>query len=433
MLNENVQPSTIGGIKRHAKQLKKANSISHHEALDIAARSASFENFAHARNLLKNSNVIKSGNQLFFTVYWYDRKSDKYKVGREVLEIKLSMPLLEIATKSELKKSNGLGRFRLASPDHFVCDHVSRSQEAARNIICKAVRALRFIEATGLKPSSDYKAAYPNRDYNNKLPKTDHSTDWYDPDTGQFILIDEPYVDPVVDGERAVWAKKHNWHLQPSKWSGMYYPGMSNMFVSTDASTGYDFKGLMAKIDSMPYPVTAENWTGISSKGHDTFFSPLSVTPQDKKRAVAKGTMYRVSSSKTLPMRSWDSPYNERRPNAVMSVESHLIVARLIKAVGQSPAKPSAVNTRLSSIKSELEHWFFSEHERNVTDKFDLFYYGSIDRNDPFVLRAHSSKGVISLLQELREMLLISYVDCEPLRRMIGKLDTSIKFTSKLL
>ena len=105
MLNENVQPSTIGGIKRHAKQIKKANGVAHHEALDIAARNASFENFSHARNLLQTSNFTKSDCQLFFTVYWYDRKN--YKAGREVLEIELSRPLLNIATKSELKNSNG--------------------------------------------------------------------------------------------------------------------------------------------------------------------------------------------------------------------------------------------------------------------------------------------------------------------------------------
>ena len=430
MLNENIQPSTIGGIKRHAKQIKKANGVPHHKALDIAAQSASFENFAHARNLLQSSIASKSECNLFFTVYWYNRKSNI--AGREVLEIELSMPLLEIATKNELRNSS-IGWFRLVSPDHLVNDHVSHSQKDARNKICESVRVLRFIEATGLKPSSDYKAAYPNRDHKNRLPKADHSTDWYDPHTGQFILVDEPYLDPVVDGERAAWAKNHNWHLQVSKWPGMYYPGKSNMFVSTDASTGYDFKGLMAKIDSIPYPVTAENWIGISSQGHDTFFSPLSITPQDKKRAVAKGAIFRISSSKTLPMRSWDAPYNERRPNAVMSIESHQLAARLIKAVGQSTAKHSAVNTRLSYIRSKLEDWFFSEHDSSVTANFDLFYYGSIDRNDPFVLQAHSSKGVINLLQELRNMLLDVYVDCEPLRRMIRKLDTSIKFTSKLL
>ena len=90
MLNENVQPSTIGGIKRHAKQLKKANEVPHHEALDLAARNASYENFAHARNQIQSLNSTNSGYQLFFTVYWSDRNSDKYKAGREVLEIKLS-------------------------------------------------------------------------------------------------------------------------------------------------------------------------------------------------------------------------------------------------------------------------------------------------------------------------------------------------------
>ena len=265
------------------------------------------------------------------------------------------------------------------------------------------------------------------------MPQTDHATDWYDPKTGQFILIDEPYLDPVVDGDRAAWAKKHNWHLQASKWQGMYYPEETTMFVATNASTGYDFEGLMAKIDGLPYPVTAEDWSGLSSKGHDTFFSPLAVTAQDKKRAVAKGTIYRVSSSKTVPMRSWDSPYNERRPNAVMSIEDHQLAARLIKAVEQSSAKPWAVNTRLLSIKSNLEDWFFSEYSRSITDKFDLFYYGDIDMDDPLVLKADSSKGVITLLQELKDMLLASYVDCAPLRSMIRKIDTSIKLSSKPL
>ena len=46
MLNETIRPSTIGGIKRLAKQIKKAKSVPHHEALDIAARNAFFENFA---------------------------------------------------------------------------------------------------------------------------------------------------------------------------------------------------------------------------------------------------------------------------------------------------------------------------------------------------------------------------------------------------
>ncbi|KZW99006.1 hypothetical protein JL49_20130 [Pseudoalteromonas luteoviolacea] len=431
MLDKNTYPSTIGGIKRQAKQLKKSLKVPHYEALNLAAREASFENFSHARKLLKNTNTKNSAHRLFFTVYWYDGK--RLNSGREVLEIELSRPLLEIATKRELSHSYALGQFRLASPDLFVDDHLSHSQEEAINKICKAVRVLRFMEATGLKPNDDGDNTYPEEDHINKLPNADHSTSWRDPDLGQFILIDEPYLSPTVEGKRAAWAKEHNWYLQASKWAGMYYPGYSSMFVATDASTGYDFISLMTKIDNIPPPVTIESWAGISSKGHDTFYSPLSVTHQDKKRAVAKSTIFREPSNKTQPMRSWGSPYNERRPNATMSIESHQRAARLIKAIQHSSAKASGVSKRLSLIKSKLEDWFFSEYDRSITDKFELFYYGSIDKSDPFLLRANSPKGVVSLLQELKGLLLETYVDCEPLRKMIGKLDTSIKFASKLL
>ena len=260
MLNNSIHPSTLGGIKRLAKQIKKTKNITYLKALDIAAQSASFQNYTHARNQLPISlKTSKSSHKVFFTVYWYDQKD--YSTGREVLEIELSAPLLDLLTKDELRKSNGLEKFRLASPDHLVNDYVGYSQSEARNTICKAARTLMFVEATGLKPSSDSDAAYPNGDYKNKLPETDHSTDWYDPDTGQFILIDEPYLKPIVEGERAEWARKHNWLLQASMWPGMYFPGETSMFVATDASTGYDFEGLMAKIDSISSPVTAANWT----------------------------------------------------------------------------------------------------------------------------------------------------------------------------
>ena len=131
-------------------------------------------------------------------------------------------------------------------------------------------------------------------------------------------------------------------------------------------------------------------------------------------------------------MVSWGSSHNERRPNAVMPIESHQFVARLIKAIEQSAAKPIDVNRRLSSIKSKLEDWFFSEYEQDITDTFELFYYSGIDDDDPLVLQASSSKGVIHLLQALKIRLSESYVDCEPLRKMMGKIDTSIKLTSSL-
>ena len=430
MLNENIQPSSLDGIKRFAKQLKKAKGLPHHEALDVAAKVASFENYAHARRQLQDrpDTAAKEG-QLFLTVYWYDR--NYFSIGRETLEIEISKPLHEIATKSELKIVRGLGWFRLAARDHLVNDDVIPSQEVARKAICKAVRALRFMEATGLKPSRDSYAAYPKRDHNNKLPKSDHSTDWYDPETGQFILIDEPYLAATVESNRVAWAKKHNWHLQASKWPGMYYPHDCSLFVATDASTKYDFQNLMSKIDALPEPITEDVWDGVSVKGHDTFVSPQAKSSKDKRRAKAKGTVWRLSSKKTVPMQL-QSPFNDRRPNAIMPIAAHQNVARMIKAVLQSGQKQWAVNTRLSSIRSKLEDWFFAERSREETDKYDLFYYGGISDDDPYVLKARTVKGNIELLNDIKRALQQAYVDCEPLRIMTKKIDTSIDIVSKL-
>jgi len=412
-------------------QYLAAKSLEPHEALNIAAQTASFQNYTHARKNLANSNLNNSEHQVFFTVYWYDRKNHSY--GREVLEVELSKPLTEIGTKQELSNTHSLMRFRLAHDDHFVCDEVSYDQSGAQHIICKAVRVLRFMEASGLKSSKDYDAAYPLRDRDNKLPCSDHSTQWFDPTTGQFILIDEPYLPPKVTGDRAKWAKEYNWHLHASKWGGMYVPGESSMFICTDASGDFDIKSLIEKIDKLPSPMTIEHWNGHSMEGHDTFISPLASTNHDKKRAVAKGTIYRGPSNKTIPMGKWGSASNERRPNAVMSVESHQLAARLIKAVENSTAKPSSVNGRLSSIKSKLEDWLFLEHSLAVTNKLDLFYYGGIDSEDPLLAKAESTAGVISLLQSVKDLLSNAYIDCEPLRKILKKLDTSIGLASKTL
>lgn len=426
---DDIHPTTVGGIKRFAKQIKKEQNIPHHQALDIAAQAASFENFRHASNVLSMTGLTSSGHSLFFVAYWSDR--EKKQSGREVVEINLSVPLLTIASKHEFQRTHRLFMFRLASPDLFVKDDVSDNQESARNAICHAVRVLSFMEVTGLKSSKD--GAYPNGDFDNRLPDTDHATDWYDPKNGQLILVDEPYSRAVVSRDREEWAAEHGWHVEASKWEGMYYPGMATMFVATDASTGYDIDGLMKKIDSLPYPLTSENWTGDSSHGLETFYSPLCISDNDKKRAVAKGTIYRFPSRKTLPMRSWDSSDNERRPNAVMSIESHKHAARLINAILYSGVIPDGVYMRISPVKSKLEDWCYLEHDSSTLNAHEPIYYGRRRSDGSEEPLAKNSEDVLSILQQLKGLLLDSYIDCAPLRKMVSKIDASINLTTKRL
>lgn len=45
-------PSTLEGIKRLAKSIKKEKGIQHSDALNEAAKVAGYENFRHAQNKL---------------------------------------------------------------------------------------------------------------------------------------------------------------------------------------------------------------------------------------------------------------------------------------------------------------------------------------------------------------------------------------------
>ncbi len=68
-----------------------------------------------------------------------------------------------------------------------------------------------------------------------------------------------------------------------------------------------------------------------------------------------------------------------------------------------------------------LENWFFAEHEKEVTDKYDLFYYGGVERNDPLVLKSNTTQGVVCLLNDLKALLLNAYIDCAPLKKTLAR------------
>lgn len=51
-MNKVIRPTTIEGIKRYAKAIKKAQGIQHAKALDAASQAAGFDNYQHALRAL---------------------------------------------------------------------------------------------------------------------------------------------------------------------------------------------------------------------------------------------------------------------------------------------------------------------------------------------------------------------------------------------
>lgn len=425
MSNYEVHPTTINGIKRLASKIKKKELVKHTEALDRAAKSANFSNYRHALRALPMIVDTVGKHCLFLTVYW--RSADSGAVGRETLELTLSKPILEICSKPDLKRVQGFTHMRMVASDHFVCDFVADSQNYARTVICKAVCALRFMEYTGLRPFRDRRRNYPGDLPKERLPGTDHATDWIEPESGQFILIDEPYGGGTNDEARQEWARQHGWRLSKSAWPGMYFPYECSLYVGTDVSRGFNFERLMQKIDTIPAPIMPEPWLGESAATLDVFVSPAARTPQDRRRARSKGTIMPVRSATTAPYRMVFGS-TERRPLGSMSITQHAEAGRLIALVLKSQRRFSRVYRYLDSVRTTLENWLGCEVSRKQLDGPAFFnvYFGKEDIEERQDGAPPTSEILLEILSELRELLISSYPNCAPLRAQIGRIDAAV-------
>ncbi len=431
MLKGDVRPSTLEGVKRLATQIGKERGIKHAIALDLAARAANCANYTHARRTLPTRGTRHEQHYVLLTIYWYDSKT--HDIGRETYRMELPKPILEICSKADLKRVSGFGWLRMVAPDHFVSDSLAQSQLSARSIIGRAERSLRFMQHTGLRPSRDSKGAYPDRTQDTKLPGTDHATDWYDPASGQFILVDEPYSKVPDDPERMAWAKQHGWHLRMSTWPGMYNPYRCGLYVATDGRAQFDFDALMAKIDAIPAPAVGDDWVCESVPSHEVFVSPAARSEQDRRRARSKGTVMPMATDTTIP-------YNgmlggaRRRPSGAMGVPGHIEMGRILKAVLHSKHRPWGAYQRIDSVRSTLEDWMAREignKELAGPEFFDVYYHDA-DSEGPYAEAAQSRGGLVRILRELKSMLRGAYPDCAPLRQQLHKIDMAVSLIERM-
>lgn len=430
MLNGELRPSTLEGVKSLAAQIKKQQGIQHASALDLAARAARCENFTHAIRVLPSTQQPKQVNRVFLTVYWTD---DSYRGGRETLQIELSKPVLDICPKGDLHRVRGFGSMRMVAEDHFVCDMLAGSRDNAQERICKAVRSLRFMEHTGLRPAKSNRGRYPDRTQSSGLPGTDHATDWLDPETGQFVLIDEPYRRATESVERANWAQTHNWHLQKSNWPGMYYPYSCEMHVATRVTKHFDFAALMEKIEAIPAPLIQTEWSGDSALNHEVFVSPAARTLQDRRRARSKGTIMPIASNTTLPYATMFGG-KRRRPAGSMTIAEHVEVGQLIKSLLASSSRPWSVYTRMDSLRSTLEDWMAREIREGELDGPEFFdvYYHELEDGNPYTERASTAVGMVTIIGLIEDKLRNAYPDCAPLRHALNKLAISRRHVQRM-
>lgn len=283
MLSSTVRPSTLDGIKRLAKSIKRDQHCNHSTALNIAAQQAGFSNFKHAQNSIKPSVktiALQSTHCIFISMSWWDKQSNIR--GCELLNVPLSRPLQSLISPSHLGLHKDLYHFRQDAHDHLDSTKCAAGQDDAREYICTAARVIQFIDATDLRPSKSHSRVYPRSNSNNRIPKQDHYTSWYHPETKTYILADEPYgpaVQSLSDIEaRTAWAIKHEFVLVKSLWQGMYNPsGNSELYLAAPKSQANLIDKIVHALNLLPTPYLVENWQGKSLDSISDFNSPSTV------------------------------------------------------------------------------------------------------------------------------------------------------------
>lgn len=216
MNTASIKPLTVNGIKQLAKKISREHNITHTDALNLASRQAGYENFVHAKRQLPVANATR-GFPVYISVHWFTRRARKddqtpngLRHGRELLCVHLSRPLPEIVAKHLVSHARGLYGFRMEYIDHLEHRTNVDSQEAARDRLLKAERSLRFMEATGLQPVSTKKFASISRVLT-EMPERDHDSDWFDPVSGTYVCLDEPYAAAVkgMEAKRAHWLESN--------------------------------------------------------------------------------------------------------------------------------------------------------------------------------------------------------------------------------
>lgn len=357
-----IRPSTISGIKQLAKRVCREDSIPLHVAQDKAARVGGFQNYTHARRTLGVAALTATPKHVtYISILWRDRNTKA--IGQEVLPVALDKPLDELLRPWHYKMASGLASMRREAADHLTDMETASSQERARSLACYAARVLQFVQATGLRPSNA-RRSYPQGRFQNQMPRSDHSSSWYDPMAKVYVRVNEPYSDGEITEAHKAWMAHHGWDIALSPWKGMYSPdGGCCMFLSADKAKGYKLKPLLARLTAAPPPVVAAKWNGESRPNLPRFVSPGQEAEKAAKAAAplkARAPNTRLSSIEYIDVLSG----KRRRPKWRMPIAAHREVGGLLKSTLVDTWRRKGVYERVNSVRHELDNWVQREYSR---------------------------------------------------------------------
>lgn len=421
MTNVRILPSTMDGIKRLAKTLKRELNLTHHQALDEAARRAGFENIRHAQHAIPAAPAAApslASPAVFLTAYW---RSPNGTSGRETLRLELPIPLSEFGAPASLRKARNLGGFRLEFADHLEREVDLDTQANARSELLAAARTLRFMSVTGLRPA-------PQRLESKlwslfaTLPTRDHPSCWVDPATQDWVFLNEAYTPATgyasAMNEINTWATTNDVGFIAYRWNGLYAPGSTRPILFFRSDELMDrFGAQLAVLARDPaYQVDAA-WNGLSA-AYEPFVSPARDRAGKRRRPRPAPAPRGVVRAGALPYGATRGGMTSRwRPAAALPLHTHLAIGPLIAALCSS-ALPKVAERRFAMLRSDLDDWLQMEYpgEKMTAEQFHSAYYGT--HRDPIMTR----DGQLAAADQIIRAIETGYPSCAPVKQALKQL-----------
>ncbi len=418
-----IKPSSIDGIKQLAKKISRESKIPYMRALTEASRQAGFVNFIHAkRHFAGKVELVRF--PVFLSVHWHAPRPSQGKrqpgevwAGREIFRVDLSRPLPEIVAKYRVKHGRGLHGFRMEYEDHLEYRTNVDGQNSARSLLLSAARSLLFMESTGLQPVSTNRYDVIAQKLQ-ELPGRDHMSDWFDPVTGSYVCLDEPYEAAVERHlfERRLWLERNALKMvTPRGWQGIYYAGECIPFlISSDGELLQRVADALSESTVISKP---ESWPYETGKCNDDFVSPKR-QEDAKPRRPRPGPSYRERNG-AMPYGGQTGIPSRWRPAKAMPIHFHRELGPLLQGLTSTTFFSRRVHQNLLAIRSDLEDWLFKEYKDHLGNEVYDIYYGGRS------LVGGSEVEIVEMLLMAKSLVERGYADCKPRRQLLAVLDAA--------
>lgn len=215
MTTTTLVPTSTAGLKRLAHQLRKHRDLTQSEAMDHAAVLAGYGNLREAQLAFGET----PAPSVLITAQFCD------DVSRRTLEtrVRLSQSLRAFLRPKHLRTCDRFAKMTMVADDHIEADFSSVQKSFVRQSIAQAARTLQFMDATGLKPSTNEIYGYDTYSKEQRIPGQDHAITWFDPETKALVMMDEPNgPDDELTERRNAWARQNGFEIHRLNWGGTY-------------------------------------------------------------------------------------------------------------------------------------------------------------------------------------------------------------------